>query len=97
MRVVSLFSGAGGFDLGLKQAGHEIVWANDILEDACETYRDNLGGDIQCADITSVDFATLPKCDLVIGGFPCQGFSIANMNRSESDERNFLYLEKLQC
>ena len=42
MRTISLFSGAGGFDLGLIKAGHEIVLANDILKDACETYKKNI-------------------------------------------------------
>lgn len=41
MRVVSLFSGAGGLDLGFKMAGHEIIWANDLYEDAVETYNRN--------------------------------------------------------
>ena len=39
VKVVGLFSGCGGLDLGFKQAGYDIVWANDILKDACETYR----------------------------------------------------------
>ena len=42
-RLVSLFSGCGGMDLGFEQAGYEIVWANDIDPDACETYRHNHG------------------------------------------------------
>lgn len=42
MKVVSLFSGAGGLDLGFKMAGHEIVWANDLYSDAVETYRKTL-------------------------------------------------------
>ncbi|MCU0094660.1 DNA cytosine methyltransferase [Bacillus sp. OR9] len=39
MKVISLFSGAGGMDLGFIQAGHEIIWANDLYEDAAETYK----------------------------------------------------------
>ena len=42
MKVVSLFSGAGGLDLGFRMAGHEIVWANDIYEDAVKTYKENI-------------------------------------------------------
>ena len=57
MRVVSLFSGAGGLDLGFTMAGHEIVWANDIYEDAVKTYRQNLGDHIVCKDIALVDAA----------------------------------------
>jgi len=97
MKIISLFSGAGGFDLGMIQAGHEIVWANDLFSDACETYRANIGDHIVCEDIKNIDFSTTPECDLIIGGFPCQGFSLANMNRKRDDSRNILYLEYLRA
>ncbi|HEY1801370.1 MAG TPA: DNA (cytosine-5-)-methyltransferase, partial [Terriglobales bacterium] len=93
MKVISLFSGAGGMDLGFIQAGHTIIWANDIWKDAVETYRRNLGNHIVCDDISAMDAATIPDGDIVIGGFPCQGFSLANRKRNTSDERNFMYLE----
>lgn len=91
MRIVSLFSGAGGLDLGLIQAGHDIIWANDIDKDAVATYTANIGGHIHMGDIQDVDMESLPDCDLIIGGFPCQGFSLANMRRTLDDERNQLY------
>jgi DNA (cytosine-5)-methyltransferase 1 len=91
MKIVSLFSGAGGLDLGLINAGHKIIWANDIDIDSCETYRLNIGNHIVCKDISMVDLEEIPDCDVVIGGFPCQGFSMANMLRTASDERNNLY------
>lgn len=93
MRVVSLFSGAGGLDLGFIQAGHEIIWANDFAKDAVETYRHNIGNHILNCDISEVDAKNIPHCDIVIGGFPCQGFSLANLRRSVEDERNKLYLQ----
>ncbi len=96
MRVVSLFSGAGGLDLGFKMAGHEIIWANDIYGDAVETYRHNLGDHICCKDIAQVSTDEIPDCDIVIGGFPCQGFSVANMKRTEDDERNSLYKQLIR-
>lgn len=96
MRVVSLFSGAGGLDLGFKMAGHEIIWANDLYEDAVETYRYNLGDHIVCEDISKVNADDIPDCDIVIGGFPCQGFSVANMKRTEGDERNELYKQLIR-
>lgn len=96
MRVVSLFSGAGGLDLGFTMAGHEIVWANDIYEDAVETYRRNLGDHIVCKDIALVDEADIPDCDIIIGGFPCQGFSVANVKRHVDDERNVLYKQLIR-
>lgn len=91
MKVVSLFSGAGGLDLGFKMAGHDIIWANDLYGDAVETYRHNIGNHIVCEDISNVDVEDIPDCDIVIGGFPCQGFSVANTKRYEKDERNALY------
>ena len=96
MKVVSLFSGAGGLDLGFKMAGHEIIWANDIYEDAVKTYRHNLGNHICCKDIKEISTNSIPDCDIVIGGFPCQGFSVANVKRNESDERNELYKQLIR-
>jgi DNA (cytosine-5)-methyltransferase 1 len=92
MRIVSLFSGAGGLDLGLMQAGHQVTWANDIDPDAVATYKKNIGEHIVCADIKDVDIGNLPnEVDVVAGGFPCQGFSQANLKRTIEDERNLLY------
>lgn len=93
MKVVSLFSGAGGLDLGFIQAGHSIVWANDLYKDAVETYRQNIGKHIVYENIMNISADEIPDCDIVIGGFPCQGFSVANTKRHESDERNILYKE----
>lgn len=96
LRVVSLFSGAGGLDLGFKMAGHNIVWANDLYEDAVETYRKNLGSHIVCKDISLIPTEEIPDCDIVIGGFPCQGFSVANTKRNIKDERNVLYKQLIR-
>lgn len=96
MKVVSLFSGAGGLDLGFKMAGHEIVWGNDLYEDAVKTYKNNIGNHIVCEDIANIDIKDIPECDIVIGGFPCQGFSVANMKRHVGDERNTLYKQMLR-
>jgi DNA (cytosine-5)-methyltransferase 1 len=96
MKVVSLFSGAGGLDLGFKMAGHDIIWANDLYGDAVDTYRTNLGNHIVCKDIFSVDASDVPDCDIIIGGFPCQGFSVANTKRNINDERNQLYKQLMR-
>lgn len=93
MRIVSLFAGAGGLDLGLIQSGHEIVWANDIDPDAVSTYRKNIGAHVVPGDVADLASKDIPSCDVVAGGFPCQGFSQANLLRFEKDERNRLYLE----
>lgn len=52
--VVSLFSGAGGMDLGFIKAGYRVIWANDFQKDAVETYRKNLGNHIVHGDITQI-------------------------------------------
>ena len=96
-RVISLFSGAGGMDLGFINAGFDIVWANDFFKEAVESYRKNVDSRIVYGDITKIDSSEMPDdIDLVIGGFPCQGFSVANTKRSMKDERNFLYKEMLR-
>lgn len=96
MRIVSLFSGAGGLDLGFLQEGHKVAWANDNYADAFETYKKNIGNHIVFGDIKKIPSSEIPDCDIVIGGFPCQGFSVANIKRSAKDSRNKLYLELLR-
>lgn len=96
MKIISLFCGAGGMDLGLIKAGHDIVWANDIDPNSCQTYERNLRHKPLCKDIGSVSSLEIPDGDVVVGGFPCQGFSIANPYRHIGDERNKLYMELLR-
>jgi DNA (cytosine-5)-methyltransferase 1 len=95
MNIVSLFSGAGGMDLGLIMAGHTVVWANDIYHDAVETYKHNIGH-IDNRDIKTVKSSEIPSCDVIVGGFPCQGFSVANRKRFAKDPRNQLYKEMVR-
>jgi DNA (cytosine-5)-methyltransferase 1 len=64
---------------------------NDFDKDACETYKNYYKINPVCKDIKNVDF--IPECDIITGGFPCQGFSVANIHRNEKDERNELYKE----
>lgn len=96
MDIVSLFSGAGGLDFGLLQAGHNILWAIDLYEDAVKTYRKNIGNHIVCKDISLIDTNNIPNCDIVIGGFPCQGFSVANTKRHIKNTRNTLYKQLIR-
>ena len=86
-RIVSLFSGCGGLDLGFVREGFEIIWANDILKDACTTYRENIGDHILNEDIEKINPEDIPKEDLVIRGPPCQGFTGIGL-RDVRDERN---------
>lgn len=90
-RVVSLFSGCGGLDLGFIWTGYRIVWANDNYPDAVETYKENIGDHITPEDIKEVDPKTIPDCDIVIGGPPCQSFSLVG-KRDPRDPRSNLVL-----
>ena len=97
LKIISLFAGAGGMDLGFKNAGFDIMWANDFDPDSVKTYRRNFGNHIVLGDIEKIRTNNMPdNPDVVIGGFPCQGFSIANLGRSVDDSRNKLYKQMLR-
>ncbi len=68
---------------------YEIIWANDILKDACTTYKNNIGNHIVNEDITKIDYTQIPKADIIIGGPPCQGFSGIG-KRDPQDKRSEL-------
>ncbi|NMA66805.1 MAG: DNA cytosine methyltransferase [Clostridiaceae bacterium] len=88
--VVSLFSGAGGLDMGFERQGFKVIWANDIDPDACETHRAWSDAEVVCGDIGKIGFDSVPKSDIIVGGFPCQGFSLAGPRKID-DKRNTLY------
>ena len=107
-RVVSLFSGCGGMDLGFlggfafggnfyDQLPFEIVWANDIDNLACDTYAANFGVDtLHRGNIDHV-MDTLPdSADVVIGGFPCQDVSINGQRSVENGRRTILYKRMIE-
>lgn len=88
--AVSLFSGCGGSDLGLRSVGVESVWANDASESACELYEAVTGKKnvIRPGDIAGLK--TFPKTELLVGCYPCQGYSQGG-RRNDEDKINFLY------
>jgi len=90
-KSISLFTGAGGMDVGFSRAGFNVVWANEIDTDACETYRLNHDGEIECGDIRNFigKLSSFENIDLVFGGPPCQGFSVAG-KMDPNDERSKL-------
>jgi len=95
IKIVSLFSGCGGLDFGFhNNPKYKHVFVNDFDKDACDTYEYNFGIKPNCSDVKKL--IDIPDFDLLIGGFPCQGFSMANPYRTETDERNNLYLEILK-
>jgi len=91
--VVSLFSGCGGMDLGFLQAGFDVIWANDIDHAACETYKQNLGSHIVEGDIEDISVDQIPSADIIVGGFPCQDFSVVWERPGLDGKRGNLYLD----
>ncbi len=124
VNVVSLFSGAGGLDLGMELAGLDvvkgekytdevfsskedyfsnrdksifhIVYSNDNFKEANETYRNMFSKDIVKSDKDIRKIASFPKCQVMVGGFPCPGFSEAGP-RLIDDPRNFLYVHFIRA
>ena len=92
IQAISLFSGAGGMDVGFENAGVSVLLANEIVSDASETYRANHPHTRIINDDINNIINTLDKyygIDLVFGGPPCQGFSVAG-KMNPSDERSKL-------
>lgn len=88
--AVSLFCGAGGLDIGFEQAGFKTIWANDFDKDACKTHQNWSRAKVVCGDIAKVDVTEIPDSDIILGGFPCQGFSLSGPRKID-DSRNVLY------
>lgn len=91
MRVASLFSGIGGLDKGFQDAGFKIVWANDFDKYAVETYNANFKEQATLADITQYPLEDIPEFDVLIGGFPCQPFSMMGQQKGFEDTRGTLF------
>jgi len=96
-KVLSLFSGAGGFDIGFKETGYEIILASDIWVESYNTFKINYPNiPFICGDIKSISSDLIlektegVKPDVIIGGPPCQGFSVMG-DKNSADPRNFLF------
>jgi DNA (cytosine-5-)-methyltransferase len=90
-KLISLFSGCGGLDLGFKQAGYDVIWANDFEHSACKTYAKNFGPHIVEGSIVDIDFDKVPDADIITGGFPCQDFSMVYKRGGLETDRGNLY------
>lgn len=78
-------------DLGFVLEGFRINWANDNDHWACETYKKNFGDHIIESDIAKIDLKELSRCDVMLGGFPCQDFSMIWKRKGLGTERGNLY------
>lgn len=95
MKVVSLFSGIGGFEEGLKASKIDgtVVFSSEIDEHARTSYIANFGSDNLVGDIKKVDEKDIPDHQLLLAGFPCQSFSIAGMRKGFDDTRGTLFFD----
>lgn len=92
-----MFAGIGGIDLGFEQAGCEIVWANEIDEYACKTYRLNFGDSFLVEDdIKNISTKDIPQFDILTAGFPCQAFSSVGLLQGFDDPRGNLFFEVIR-
>ncbi|MZQ74733.1 MAG: DNA (cytosine-5-)-methyltransferase [Peptoclostridium sp.] len=96
MDAVSLFSGCGGLDLGFARAGFNIVWANDFDKFAVKTYKENFGEHIVHNDINEIELDSIPRHDILIGGFPCQPFSMMGNEMGFDDARGTLFFRVVE-
>lgn len=94
MKIVSLFAGAGGLDLGFKKAGFDVVWANEYDKEIWETYQKNHPNTfLDKRSIVDISVDEIPNCDGIIGGPPCQSWSEAGAMKGINDKRGQLFYD----
>ena len=93
MNIISLFSGAGGMDLGFQKAGFNVIWANEYDRTIWNTYEANHSATLDKRDIRKISSVEIPDCDGIIGGPPCQSWSEAGALRGIDDSRGQLFYD----
>ena len=94
LKCASFFAGVGGIDLGFKQAGFDIVFANEFDKNACKTFQANFKTKLDSRSIIDLPVQDIPDFDVMIAGFPCQAFSIAGKRQGFNDKgRGDLFFE----
>lgn len=97
MKVVSLFAGCGGLDLGFEKAGFDVVWANEYDTSIHATYRLNHPNTQLCTlDIREINTNDIPDCDGIIGGPPCQSWSLGGKSLGIEDDRGKLVYDYIR-
>ncbi len=96
MKIISLFSGCGGLDLGFIQAGFKLVFANDNDNVVWETFEKNHSVPIDKRSLFDIKSREIPEADGIIGGPPCQSWSLAGEMRGAKDERGQLFYEYIR-
>ena len=97
MKIISLFSGAGGLDLGFEKAGFTIAMANEYDPTIWETYEKNHTAPLIKGDIRNIQESDFPdEIDGIIGGPPCQSWSEAGSLRGINDERGQLFFDYIR-
>lgn len=82
---IDLFAGIGGIRLGFESVGGQCVFSSEFDEDACKTYEANFG-EHPAGDITKIEAKDIPDFDILLGGFPCQAFSIIGKKEGFANE-----------
>ena len=94
LKTVALFAGCGGLDLGFENAGFNIIWANDNNKKVQETYRYNhKETELVIKSLVDIKSEEIPECDVIIGGPPCQSWSLAGAMKGKEDSRGQLFYE----
>ena len=88
LTVGSLFSGIGGFDLGLEKAGLKVIWQSEIEPYSCSVLKKHWPDVPNIGDITKVDWKTIERPNILCGGYPCQPFSTAGFRKGNNDPRH---------
>ncbi|PMC17301.1 DNA cytosine methyltransferase [Oligella urethralis] len=95
-KLISLFAGAGGLDLGFEKAGFKVIVANEFDKTIWETYEKNHTARLLKGDISKIDSSEFPNCDGIIGGPPCQSWSEAGSLKGINDPRGQLFFEYIR-
>lgn len=96
-KIVSLFSGCGGLDIGFQNAGFDVIWANEYDKDIWETYEKNhINTFLDKRDIRKISDQDIPDCVGIIGGPPCQSWSEGGGQKGIEDPRGKLFLEYIR-